>query len=83
MAESANMRAAYARMVGGSKQFVVRTRNSESRNELGLAEREGIGVDRMVRDMLAIGRPATVIPEAVSVPSGVSGDQRLTWLGAG
>ena len=30
---------------------------------LGLAEREGIGVDRMVRDMLAIGRPAPVIAE--------------------
>lgn len=30
---------------------------------LGLAEREGIGVDRMVRDMLAIGRPAPVISE--------------------
>ena len=30
---------------------------------LGLAEREGIGVDRMVRDMLAIGRPAPAISE--------------------
>ena len=30
---------------------------------LGLAERQGIGVDRMVRDMLAIGRPAPVISE--------------------
>ena len=28
---------------------------------LGLAEREGIGADRMVRDMLAIGRPAPAI----------------------
>ena len=30
---------------------------------LGLAERQGIGVDRMVNDMLAIGRPAPVISE--------------------
>ncbi len=30
---------------------------------LGLAERQGIGIDRMVRDMLAIGRPAPVISE--------------------
>ena len=30
---------------------------------LGLAERQGVGVDRMVRDMLAIGRPAPVISE--------------------
>lgn len=36
------MRAAYARKAGGSKQYVVRSRKSESRNELGLAEREGI-----------------------------------------
>ena len=34
--------------------------------KLGLAEREGIGVDRMVRDMLAIGRP----PPAISQPDG-------------
>ena len=36
---------------------------SEAMAALGLAEREGIGVDRMVRDMLAIGRPAPVISE--------------------
>ena len=36
---------------------------SEAMAALGLAEREGIGVDRMVRDMLAIGRPAPVITE--------------------
>ena len=36
---------------------------SEAMATLGLAEREGIGVDRMVRDMLAIGRPAPVIAE--------------------
>ena len=36
---------------------------SEAMATLGLAEREGIGVDRMVRDMLAIGRPAPVISE--------------------
>lgn len=34
---------------------------SETMASLGLAEREGIGVDRMVRDMLAIGRPAPAI----------------------
>ena len=34
-----------------------------SHGRFGLAEREGIGVDRMVRDMLAIGRPAPVIAE--------------------
>ena len=39
---------------------VPRYRNlSEAMAALGLAEREGIGVDRMVRDMLAIGRSAT------------------------
>ena len=38
-------------------------RLSEAMAALGLAEREGIGVDRMVRDMLAIGRPAPVIAE--------------------
>ena len=43
---------------------VPRYRNlSEAMASLGLAEREGIGVDRMVRDMLAIGRPAPVIAE--------------------
>ena len=43
---------------------VPRYRNlSEAMAALGLAEREGIGVDRMVRDMLAIGRPAPVIAE--------------------
>ena len=36
---------------------------SEAVAALGLAEREGIGVDRMVRDMLAIGRPAPLISE--------------------
>ena len=36
---------------------------SEAMAALGLAEREGIGVDRMVRDMLAIGRPAPAISE--------------------
>ena len=36
---------------------------SEAMASLGLAEREGIGVDRMVRDMLAIGRPAPGISE--------------------
>ena len=36
---------------------------SEAMASLGLAEREGIGVDRMVRDMLAIGRPGPVIAE--------------------
>ena len=36
---------------------------SEAMAALGLAEREGIGVDRMVRDMLAIGRPAPLISE--------------------
>ena len=36
---------------------------SEAMAALGLAEREGIGVDRMVRDMLAIGRPVPVIAE--------------------
>ena len=34
---------------------------SETMASLGLAEREGIGVDRMVRDMLAIGRPPPAI----------------------
>jgi len=43
---------------------VPRYRNlSEAMAALGLAEREGIGVDRMVRDMLAIGRPMPVIAE--------------------
>ncbi|MYH46860.1 MAG: hypothetical protein F4127_09460 [Gammaproteobacteria bacterium] len=43
---------------------VPRYRNlSEAMASLGLAEREGIGVDRMVRDMLAMGRPAPVISE--------------------
>ena len=43
---------------------VPRYRNlSEAMAALGLAEREGIGVDRMVRDMLSIGRPAPVIAE--------------------
>ena len=43
---------------------VPRYRNlAEAMASLGLAEREGIGVDRMVRDMLAIGRPAPVITE--------------------
>lgn len=43
---------------------VARYRNlSEAMAALGLAEREGIGVDRMVRDMLSIGRPAPVIAE--------------------
>ena len=43
---------------------VPRYRNlSEAMAALGLAEREGIGVDRMVRDMLAIGRSAPVIAE--------------------
>ena len=36
---------------------------AEAMATLGLAEREGIGVDRMVRDMLAIGRPAPVISQ--------------------
>ena len=36
---------------------------AEAMARLGLAEREGIGVDRMVRDMLAIGRPAPAISE--------------------
>ena len=36
---------------------------SEAVASLGLAEREGIGVDRMVRDMLAIGHPPPVIAE--------------------
>ncbi len=36
---------------------------AEAMAALGLAEREGIGVDRMVRDMLAIGLPAPVISE--------------------
>ncbi len=31
---------------------------AEAMSSLRLAEREGIGVDRMIRDMLAIGRPA-------------------------
>ena len=43
---------------------VPRYRNlAEAMASLGLAEREGIGVDRMVRDMLAIGRPAPLIAE--------------------
>ena len=36
---------------------------AEAMAKLGLAEREGIGVDRMVRDMLAIGRPPPAISE--------------------
>ncbi len=36
---------------------------AEAMASLGLAEREGIGVDRMVRDMLAMGRPAPAISE--------------------
>jgi len=36
---------------------------SEAMASLGLAEREGIGVDRMVQDMLAMGRPAPGISE--------------------
>ena len=36
---------------------------AEAMARLGLAEREGIGVDRMVRDMLAIGRPPPAISE--------------------
>ena len=36
---------------------------AEAMAKLGLAEREGIGVDRMVRDMLAMGRPAPAISE--------------------
>lgn len=43
---------------------VPRYRNlAEAMASLGLAEREGVGVDRMVRDMLAIGRPAPAISE--------------------
>ena len=38
---------------------------AETMSSLRLAEREGIGVDRMIRDMLAIGRPA---PEFYEVP---------------
>ena len=38
---------------------------AEAMASLRLAEREGIGVDRMIRDMLAIGRPA---PEFYEVP---------------
>ncbi|MGC2191888.1 MAG: ATP-binding protein [Candidatus Dormiibacterota bacterium] len=38
---------------------------AEAMSALHLAEREGIGVDRMVRDMLAIGRPQ---PEIVETP---------------
>lgn len=30
---------------------------------LGLAERQGVGIDRMVSEMLSIGRPAPVISE--------------------
>lgn len=37
---------------------------AEAMASLRLAEREGIGVDRMVRDMLAIGRPEPEISEA-------------------
>ena len=48
---------------------------AEAMARLGLAEREGIGVDRMVRDMLAIGRPAPAI-------SGIDGPcVRVTLLG--
>ena len=36
---------------------------AEAMAKLGLAEREGIGVDRMVRDMLAIGRPPPAISQ--------------------
>lgn len=36
---------------------------AEATAALGLAEREGIGVDRMVRDMLAAGRPEPEISE--------------------
>ena len=36
---------------------------AEAMAKLGLAEREGIGVDRMVRDMLAMGRPPPAISE--------------------
>ena len=36
---------------------------AEAMAKLRLAEREGIGVDRMVRDMLAIGRPPPAISE--------------------
>ena len=36
---------------------------AEAMAALRLAEREGIGVDRMVRDMLALGRPAPQIDE--------------------
>ena len=43
---------------------VPRYRNlAEAMASLGLAEREGIGVDRMVQNMLAMGRPAPVITE--------------------
>lgn len=38
-------------------------RLSETMAMLGLAERQGIGIDRMVIDMVGIGRPAPVISE--------------------
>ena len=48
---------------------------AQALSTLGLAERQGIGIDRMVREMLAIGRPPPVISE-------VSGPYvRVTLLG--
>lgn len=43
---------------------------AEAMASLWLGEREGIGVDRMVRDMLAIGRPEPGISEIAGRTSG-------------
>ncbi len=60
-----------AGFVGGASPATIITPPSASRHRslaeavdaLRLAEREGIGVDRMVRDMLALGHPAPGIGE--------------------
>jgi ATP-dependent DNA helicase RecG len=58
--------------VGGVTPDNIITHPSQSRNraltqlfaDLRIAEREGVGVDRMVRDMLAVGYPAPDIRES-------------------
>jgi len=61
---------------------------AEAMSSLRLAEREGIGVDRMIRDMLAIGRPAPEFYEVqgtyvrVSLAGGEPDHEMISFLDA-
>ncbi len=61
---------------------------AETMSSLRLAEREGIGVDRMIRDMLAIGRPAPEFYEVqgpyvrVSLAGGEPDHEMISFLDA-